>query len=175
MSAELALYQKKARLIIGGSIMAIMTVGVAIMAVLGPNPDSVFRPFRSPAMVYGFGIAGVVLGIWITWFAVRSLLNPKPRVVLSENGVVVDGFSGHFSASWSDLSGYSVKNGSNIVLLLKDLDGFIARLGAGRAQQTAKALSERFGSPFLIETSMLATDRETVESYLRGHIGKVGA
>lgn len=175
MSAELALYQKKARLVIGGAIMAIMTVGVAIMIVLGPNPDSAFRAFRSPAMVYGLGIAGVVLGLWITWFAVRSLLNPKPRVILSEKGAVVDGFSGRFSASWDDFNGYSVRNGTVIVLMLKDLDGYIARLGAGRPQQTAKALSDRFGSPFLIETSMLATDRETVESYLRGHIAKVEA
>lgn len=173
MTSELALYQKKTRLVMGGSIIAVMFVGLIYMLLLGPNPDSVFRPFRSPVIVYGLGAVGTLLCLWLMWYALGSLRNPKPRVILSGDGAVVDGFSGRLSASWSDFSGYTVRNNSILVLQLKDPDSYISRLAAGRAKQSAKALSERFGSPFLIETAMLQTDPDTVKRYISAHLAEL--
>lgn len=170
MTPELKLYQRKTRLLIGGIVMAICMVGLLIQLSIGPNPDSVFRPFRSPLIVYSFGIAGVLLTGYFAWFAFNSLRNPTPRVILSDNGIVVNGFSGKFSANWDEFSGYKLVNGSIYVLLLRDADKFLAGQPSGRAQQTARTLSEKFGSPFLIETSMLDVRNETVQNVLKEHL-----
>lgn len=166
MAVEFKLYQKKSKLIVGAVVMAVFFVFMIFMLFSGPNPDSVFRPFRSALVVYPMAVAGIALTGYLLYFAANSLRNPKPRVVLSHEGVLVDGFSGRFSANWEAFDAYSVDAKQTYVLQLKDLQGFLAAQPAGRPQQTAKVLSERFGSPFLIETAILEGDVAGIQPVL---------
>ncbi|MEJ5082055.1 STM3941 family protein [Ochrobactrum sp. MYb379] len=170
MSQQLVIYQKKTKLIIGGLVMAAMAVGMVVMLWIGPNPDSIFRFYRSPLMVYGLGCVGLLLSLWLLWFAMKSLGKPKPRVIISDDGLIVDGFTGRFAGRWSDFTGYTIKNKSIFIILHKDLDTYIASLPSGRPKQTAEALARRFGSPFIIETSILETEMSTVEKHLQNHL-----
>lgn len=174
MSKQLAIYQKKTKLIFGGLAMAVMAIGMVVMLWLGPNPDSIFRFFRSPIMVYGLGSAGLILSLWLLWFAVKSLSKPKPRVILSDDGLIVDGFTGRFAGRWSDFTGYTIKNKSIFIILHKDLNTYIASLPSGRPKQTAEALAKRFGSPFIIETPILEIDMNMVERHLQNHLKSIG-
>jgi len=173
MSSQLAIYQKKTKLIIGGLAMAVMAFGMVVMLWIGPNPDSIFRFFRSPLMVYGLGCAGLLLSLWLLWFAMKSLSKPKPRVMISDDGLIVDGFTGRFAGKWSDFTGYTIKNKSIFVILHKDLKTYISSLPSGRPQQTAQALSRRFGSPFVIETPILETEMSTIEKHLQKHLKSI--
>lgn len=119
MSTTLSIYQKKTKLIIGGFVMAVMAIVMVFMLWQGPNPDSIFRFFRSPLMVYGFGCAGLILSLWFFWFALKSLSKPKPRIVISDDGLIVDGFTGQFSGKWRDFTGYVIKNKSIFIILHK--------------------------------------------------------
>lgn len=173
MTSELKLYQKKTRLLVGGGAMGIFLVALIFMLISGPNPDSVFAPFRSAMIFYPMAIGGIALLGYFVWFAYKGLTNPKPRVTISDAGVAVDGFSGRFNANWDEFSGYAVANGPIYVLKLKDLQAFTSRQPAGRQQETVKALSQRFGSPFLIEIGMLDTDEETVRKAVSARLQPV--
>lgn len=170
MPSEFKFYQKKTKLILGGAISAAFLIGFLIMLFIGPNPDSIFRPFRSPVIFYPVMIVGLILFGALARYAFNSLRNPKPRVTLSESGVLIEGFSGRFSAPWEEFSGYELIRDSIYVLRLKDAEGFAARLPAGRAQQTARALSQKFGSPFMIETALLEADPATIQNVLASRL-----
>lgn len=170
MASELKIYQKKRNLIVGGLSLALLCVGLIWLLITGPNPDSVFFLFRSPNNFYPIVICGLAFFLYLIHYAVRRLLHPKPLVILSREGVVVDGFAGPFCASWDELSGYALHKTSIYVLHLKDPQDFIARQAAGRPRQSATALLEKFGSPLLIEPSMLDIDRPTLQNYLNQHL-----
>lgn len=114
-------------------------------------------------MFYPVIVGGLALFAYLAWFAFNSLRHPKPRVVLSDTGVVVDGFAARFSARWDAFSGYAVQGQSTYVLAMKDAQAFVAR-------QTARALAARFGSPFVIEMAMLDTDPEAVQRVLASRL-----
>ncbi|MGU3576565.1 hypothetical protein ACLBWZ_13595 [Brucellaceae bacterium C25G] len=173
MHKEIEIYQKKTKLLIGGFGMGVMAVCMIVALWVGPNPDSIFRFFRSPLMVYGLGSAGLILSLVLFWFALKNLLNPTPRIVISNDGLVVDGFSGRFTAKWNEFSGYTLVNNDIFVVSLKDLNAYISKLPSGRPQATAQALSARFGSPFLIETPMLITDKDTIQKHLSNHLNEI--
>lgn len=162
MTTELKIYPRKARVVLGGVMMvAFVLLGLFFLA-QGPDQGSVFPVFRNPATFYGIMGGGVLLFGWLAFYAANKVLRPRPAVTLGAGGVALDGFSGRFSAGWEAFSGYSLRNGRDIVLHLKDSSGFVAAQAPGRPQVSARTLTERFGSPFLIETGMLAIDPATV-------------
>jgi hypothetical protein len=173
MDTQLNLYQKKHKLILGGFGVAVLLVAVIVMLINGPDPESIIRPLRNPVIFYVLMFAGLTLTLYLLRFVFNSLRNPKPRVILSASGATVDGFSGRFSAPWEELAGYSVNNSSMFVLHLKDIQAYLAKTPQGRPRETAKALTENFGSPLLIETNMLDTDANTIKSFLEKHIREI--
>lgn len=169
---ELHLYPKRHRLIIGSIGMVFFLLMSIWMLMRGPNPDSVFRLYRSPLVVYSAAVIGILLFGYLLWFAVRQLLNPRPALSLSGQGVCVQGFSGTFSAPWNEFSAYQWRGKSMLVLLLRDGPAFVARQAAGRPQVTARTLLDRFGSPFLIELKNLEADAAELERRIAQHLPK---
>ncbi|MGQ3670923.1 hypothetical protein ACT6QG_00815 [Xanthobacter sp. TB0136] len=170
MAAELKLYQKKNKLILGSIGIAVLLVALVVMLINGPDPDSVFGPLRIPELFYTIGIAGVALTLCLLKFALTSLRHPRPRVILSAQGIIVDGFSGRFNANWADVQGYKLASASIYMLHLKDIRSFVENQPSGRPRETARGLSEKFGSPFLIETGMLDADPAAIRDFLEKHV-----
>ncbi len=173
MNTQLNLYQKKHKLILGGFGVAALLVGVIAMLINGPDPESIIRPLRNPVIFYALMFIGLGLTLYLLQFVIKSLRNPKPRVILSATGVTVDGFSGKFSAPWEELTGYSVNSSSLFVLHIKDIQAYLDKIPQGRTKQNAKALIDNFRSPFLIETSMLDAEANTIKTFLEKHIREI--
>lgn len=170
MEAELKLYQKKHRLIYGSLGIALLFVALVVMLITGPDPESVFAPLRIPEIFYSLAVAGLALTLYLLHFAAGSLRNPRPRVILSGQGIIVDGFSGRFSARWEEFSFYALNGPSIYVLQLSDRQAFINSLPPGRMKETARVLSDKFGSPFLIEMNMLDANTNAVRAFLGRHL-----
>lgn len=173
MDTQLNIYQKKHKLILGGLGVAALLVGVIVMLINGPDPESIIRPLRNPVIFYGLMFTGFGLTLYLLQFVISSLRNPKPRVILSASGVTVDGFSGKFSAPWEELAGYGVNSSSMFVLHLKDTQAYLDKMSQGRPKQTAKALTGNFDSPLLIETNMLDTNANTIKTFLEKYIREI--
>lgn len=163
---ELHLYPHKKRVALGAIGVTGLFLGCLWLLMRGPNPDSVFRLMRSPFVVYAVALGGLLLFGWMLWFGIQRLRKPQPAVSLTAQGVRVDGFAGQFSAPWSAFSGYRRHASHMLVLMLHDSNAFIAGQAAGRPQASARALSQRFGSPFLIDLKHLEADAAEVEQHL---------
>lgn len=172
MAQELKFYPNKTRLLAGGGVLAMMLVGLIIMMIKGPNPDSVFPIFASAPIVYGMGILGIGGILYLLRFVFKGVSNPRPGVALTADGVSVNGFSGQFTAGWDDFSSYTLHGAASYVLRLKDAPAFIARQPEGRPKVTAQTLTDRFGSPFLIEMGMLEGDKTQIEPFLAARLPK---
>jgi|GEM_PF-4549375 len=58
--------------LMAGVLMLAFAAGIAYMAWQGPNPDSVFRAFRSPFMLYAMAAVGVPLFLFLGLLGVRK-------------------------------------------------------------------------------------------------------
>ncbi|MGY0505389.1 hypothetical protein [Luteimonas sp. e5] len=167
---ELHLYPNKMKLMLGTAGAAAFTLGFLWMLMRGPDPDSVFRVIRSPLIYYPIMLGGALLFAFFTGLAVKQVLNPKPRVSLTAEGVTTTGFAGHFNAPWDAFSACTHHGNNILVMRLKDPDDFISRQAEGRPRESARRLSAEFGSPFLIEFDQLAADREAVQQFIKQHL-----
>ncbi|MFV0296569.1 MAG: STM3941 family protein [Hyphomicrobiaceae bacterium] len=170
MAQELKIYQKKSKLLLGAIGCVVFAILAFFMLISGPSAASVFPPLRWPIVFYPISIAALLGALYFLFIATRGLLKPKPQVILANDGVTVDGFSGRFRADWHDLSGYALHTKALCVLKLKDPEAFVSRQPEGRPRVTARALTDRFGSPFLIDTANLATDMEAIRSVVDNHL-----
>ena len=167
------LYPKKNRLVFGAAGITLFLILIIGILVWGPDPTSPFLFARNPVVFYTTFCGGVLVFLYLLWFATKQLCKPKPRVVLTEQSVTVNGFAGCFSAEWKEYSAYKVNQKNIFILLLKDVSDFISRQPEGRPKASARALSEQFESPFLIEVNSLNTDASLVENFIKEKIPKV--
>lgn len=175
MKEELRLYPKKSKLVFGAVALVVMCIVQIVLLIDGPMRTSVFPIFRDPVSYYAFMAVGLALWLYLLRFVVNSLRHPRPRVILSGEGVVVDGFAGRFSAGWEEFDGYVSKDSRVYVPRLKDAKAFADRQAAGRPRETARVLAQKFGSPFLIEMHLLEGDGQAVAAFLARHLREVKA
>ncbi|MFV0643035.1 MAG: hypothetical protein ACK5NN_00815 [Sphingomonadaceae bacterium] len=164
------IYRKKSKLLFGLIALTLFAILGVTMLVSGPSTDSVFPPFRWPWLYYPLSLAVLVGSIWFAYIAAKGLYDPRPEIILSKEGITINGFAGRISANWSELKGYTVSNGKLCVLKLKDPEEFIARQAKGRPRNTARTLTDRFGGPFLINTEHVDADWASIREYLAEHL-----
>ena len=164
------IYRKKNKLLLGlAGCVAFAVLALAMLAG-GPSPDSVFPPFRWALFFYPLCLVLLAGSLYFASIAAKGLRNPKPLLTLTDEGVVADGFAGQYRASWDELSGYAMQSGSLCVLKLKDPEGFVARQPDGRPRKVARSLTDRFGSPFLIDTANMEPDLASIRAWLEGRL-----
>ena len=117
------------------------------------------RRMRSPLMVHGIGALGMVFGALGCVGILSKLFDSAPGLVLDERGLTDN--SSLFSAGflpWSDIDGfdvYQVQKQRMVVVLLRDPDAYVARLGTLR-RWMARANRSMAPSPVMLAANGLA-------------------
>ncbi|THT98724.1 hypothetical protein E9531_13670 [Lampropedia puyangensis] len=167
------LYPKRHKLALGAFGTGCLFLLAVAAAVLGPSGTSMFFFLRDPILYYSVMALGMAVFGFLLFFSLRNLRTPKPWATLNAEGIETTTFSSQFSAPWSAFNGIarmSNKRSDILVLLLKEPDAFLAQLPSGRNKTMAKALINRFHSPFLVDISALQADPQQVILYLQSHI-----
>lgn len=167
------LYPKKYKLALGAFGTGSLFVLAAVAAAIGPSGTSYLFFLRDPVLYYGvMALAMAVFG-YLLFFSVRNLRNPKPWAILSDDEVETTTFNLPYVAPWDAFNSIvrvSGKRSNMLVLRLKDPQAYLAQLPSSRKKTMAKALINRFESPFLLDMNALNIDQYQVILYLQSKI-----
>lgn len=167
------LYPKKYKLALGAFGTGSLFVLAAVAAAIGPSGTSTYFFLRDPILYYGvMALAMAVFG-FLLFFSLKNLRDPKPWVILTDDTVETTTFNLHYTAPWQDFNSIvrvSGKRSNMLVLRLRDPQAYLAQLPSGRKKTMAKALINRFESPFLVDLSALNIDAYQVVLYLQSKI-----
>lgn len=167
------LYPKKHKLALGAFGTGSLLVLAAVAAGIGPSGTSNYFFLRDPLLYYGLMALAMAAFGFLFFFSLKNLRHPKPWAVLSPTDVETSAFSLHFHASWDAFNGImrvSGKRSNMLVLRLKDPQRYLDQLPSGRTKTMAKAFTNRFGSPFLLDLNALNVDQHQVVQYLQSKI-----
>ncbi len=171
---ELHLYERKSRLLAGGLVLALLFLLTLFVLLDGPSTSSAFRLLRRPWVFYPLmGLAALMFACWVG-FVVWRLFKPSPLVSLTGQGVSTGGFTGRFTAPWCAVQGLDVNEATPKlqVLLLKDPQAFVAEQPKGRRAETARVLTQKFGSPFVLDFKLLDADPKVVAQFIVNQLAK---
>lgn len=167
------LYPKKHKLALGAFGTGSLLVLAAVAAGIGPSGTSTYFFLRDPLLYYGLMALAMAAFGYLFLFSLRNLRKPKPWAILSPSEVQTNAFNLYFEERWQAFNGImrvSGKRSNMLVLRLKNPQHYLDQLPSGRKKTMAKALTNRFGSPFLLDLNALNVDPQQVVLYLQSKI-----
>lgn len=131
--------------------------------------------FNDPTVVYGAGLASIVLFGACALYGVRKMFDRKPGLVLNSDGIV-DNASAVAAGfiPWSEVVGagvFEIQKQKMLVVGVSDPEKYIARGGALK-RALNKANTGMTGSPVSISSTSLQTDFDELVSLFDRYLQK---